>query len=128
MVPQARGEAARALAAAEGYRDAVIARAEGEAQRFSLLLTEYEKAPQVTRKRLYLETVQEVMSRNPRVIAGNDGGTLLLQLPPSGGAAAPASAAVPELLSRPAAATANDAAEGARAPRPTGREPREGSR
>ena len=131
VVPQARGEAARVLAAAQGYRDAVTARAEGEAQRFSLLLDEYEKAPQVTRKRLYLETVQEVLARNPRVIAGSDSGTLLLQLPPGGaGPATPApSNALPELLSRPGATpTADAAAEAARPSRPAGREPREGSR
>ena len=127
VVPQARGEAARALAAAQGYRDAVIARAEGEAQRFSLLLAEYEKAPAVTRKRLYLETVQEVLARNPRVLSGGDG-TLLLQLPPSAGApaAAPVQAAVPELLTRPP--TASEAAPATRPARTAGREPREGSR
>lgn len=91
VVPGARGQASRTLAAAQGHRDAVIARAEGEAQRFSLLLAEYERAPEVTRRRLYLETMQEVMARNPRVMVGSQGNTLLLQLPAHAGPpAAPA--------------------------------------
>jgi len=128
VVPQARGEAARNLAAAQGYRDAVIARAEGEAQRFTQLLEAYETAPAVTRRRLYLETMQEVLARNPRVISGGSG-TLLLQLPPAAGAASamPVQAAVPDLLTRPAAAP-DAAAPATRPARPAGRETREGSR
>src|SRR5690606_37473706 len=57
-VPEARGEAARIRAEAEGYRESAIARAIGEAERFSLLVDEYRKAPEVTRRRLYLETMQ----------------------------------------------------------------------
>jgi membrane protease subunit HflK len=132
VVPQARGQAARMIADATGFREAVVARAEGEAQRFSLLLAEYQQAPEVTRKRLYLETVQQVLSRNPRVVAGSDGNTLLLQLPPGATTAAPApsTAAVPDLLARPEvqAAAAAATTDAARPPRPAGREPREGSR
>jgi membrane protease subunit HflK len=130
VVPRARGQASRTLAAANGYREAVVARAEGEAQRFDLLLAEYRKAPEVTRKRLYLDTVQYVLSRNPRVIASDDGNTLLLQLPPTAGAAT-STTATPNLLSRPevqAAAAAAEASDSARPPRAAGREPREGSR
>jgi membrane protease subunit HflK len=130
VVPRARGQASRTLAAANGYREAVVARAEGEAQRFELLLAEYRKAPDVTRKRLYLETVQQVLAANPRIIAGSDGNTLLLQpQSPAAGAANASSSGTPSLLARPevqAAVVETD--DAARSPRPTGREPPEGSR
>jgi membrane protease subunit HflK len=130
VVPRARGQASRTLAAANGYREAVVARAEGEAQRFELLLAEYRKAPEVTRKRLYLETVQQVLSTNPRIIAGASGNTLLLQpTTQGGGAAAGDTSATPPLLSRPEVqAAAVEASESARPARPTDRELREGSR
>jgi membrane protease subunit HflK len=130
VVPRARGQASRTLAAANGYREAVVARAEGEAQRFELLLAEYRKAPEVTRKRLYLETVQQVLSTNPRIIAAASGNTLLLQPTVQGGAAATGdNGATPPLLSRPEVqAAAVEASESARPARPTDRELREGSR
>ena len=68
VVAGARGEAAATLEAAEGYRAQVVNQAEGEASRFSAVLTEYQKAPEVTRKRLYLETMEEVMGRVNKVI------------------------------------------------------------
>lgn len=130
VVPQARGQAARMIADATGFREAVVARAEGEAQRFTMLLTEYRLAPEVTRTRLYLETMQLVLARNPRVLAASDGNTLLLQLPaPSGTPLTETSTTTvaPELLARPAiqAAAAGDPARPAR---PAGREPVEGGR
>lgn len=64
----ARGQAAQLLEEAEAYRARVVNEAEGEASRFSAVLTEYRKAPEVTRKRLYLETMEEVMSRVDKVI------------------------------------------------------------
>ena len=125
VVPEARGQASRTLAAAQGYRDATIARAEGEAARFSLLLAEYRKAPDVTRQRLYLETVQEVLARTPRVVAGG-GNTLLLQLPQGARAANPST---DDLITRPAVqAQAAGATEPPRAPRTPERPVREGSR
>lgn len=133
VVPQARGQAARMIADATGFREAVVARAEGEAQRFTLLLAEYQQAPDVTRKRLYLETMQHVLSRNPRVLAGSEGNTLLLQMP-SGTVAAPVAAAggaMPDPLLRPEiqAAAAATAADAARPPRPAARDARqEGTR
>jgi len=95
VVPEARGVAARLRTEAEGYRAAAIARAEGDAERFSLLATEYRKAPEVTRKRLYLETMQQVLAANPRVIAGDDGNILYLPLG-QGAATAPRQAAPAE--------------------------------
>jgi membrane protease subunit HflK len=61
VVAEARGEAAQLLEQAEAYRSQVVNEAEGEASRFTAVLTEYEKAPEVTRKRLYLETMEEVL-------------------------------------------------------------------
>jgi membrane protease subunit HflK len=80
VVPEARGEAARIRAGAEGYREAAIARATGEAERFRLLADEYRKAPEVTRRRLYLETMQEVLGNNRTVYAGDGNNVLYLPL------------------------------------------------
>jgi membrane protease subunit HflK len=81
VVPRARGAAARQLEAAKAYRQEVIARAEGEASRFLAVLAEYEKAPEVTRKRLYLETVQEVLGKTNKVMLDVDSGNSLMYLP-----------------------------------------------
>ena len=82
VVPEARGQAQRIIEDANGYRDEVVARAEGEADRFSKLLTEYRKAPEVTRQRLYLETMQEVFSNTSKVlVTGKEGQNNLLYLP-----------------------------------------------
>ncbi|RYH09565.1 FtsH protease activity modulator HflK [Tropicimonas sp. IMCC6043] len=70
----ARGEAAQVLEEAEGYRARVVNEAEGEASRFSAVLTEYKKAPEVTRKRLYLETMENVLGDVNKVILGETGG------------------------------------------------------
>lgn len=96
IVPEARGRAARIRTEAEGYKVAVIDRATGDATRFSLLLDQYKAAPEVTRKRLWLETVQQVLAGN-RVILGADGRQLLyVPLAPAGGAnASGAPGAVP---------------------------------
>ncbi|MFC5696885.1 FtsH protease activity modulator HflK [Pseudomonas sp. GCM10022186] len=82
VVPEARGQAQRIIEDANGYRDEVVARAQGEADRFSKLLTEYQKAPEVTRQRLYLETMQEVLANTSKVlVSGKDGQSNLLYLP-----------------------------------------------
>lgn len=81
VVPRARGLASRLKEEAEGYRSAVIANAEGEASRFSQILTEYQKAPQVTRERLYLDTMQTVMNNTSKVVVDQKGGNSLLYLP-----------------------------------------------
>jgi membrane protease subunit HflK len=74
IVPEARGGAQRVLEESNAYRDQVIARADGEAQRFDQLLTEYRKAPAVTRERLYLDTMQEVLANTNKVMVDVDGG------------------------------------------------------
>lgn len=81
QVPEARGAAARIKAESEGYNAQAIARAQGDAERFTLLADEYRKAPAVTRKRLYLETMQEVLASNPKVVAGNRSGNNVMYLP-----------------------------------------------
>jgi membrane protease subunit HflK len=81
ILPRARGEAERRRQDAEAYRARVIADAEGEADRFSQILLEYEKAPRVTRERLYLETLEEIMANSTKVLVDTQGGNNLLYLP-----------------------------------------------
>lgn len=82
VIPEARGQAQRMLEEANGYRDEVIARAQGEADRFTKLVAEYRKAPEVTRERLYLDTMQELMSNTSKVlVTGDKGQNNLLYLP-----------------------------------------------
>ena len=82
VVPEARGQAQRIIEDANGYRDETVSRAKGEADRFTKLVTEYRKAPDVTRQRLYLETMQEVYSNSSKVmVATKDGQSNLLYLP-----------------------------------------------
>ena len=81
QVPEARGAAARIKAESEAYHAQAIARAEGDATRFTLLADEYRKAPAVTRKRLYLESMEEVLAANPKVLVGDRGGNNVMYLP-----------------------------------------------
>jgi membrane protease subunit HflK len=82
ILPQARGEAARIVADAKAYRDKVIAESEGEASRFSAVLAEYAKAPDVTRQRLYLETMERILGASNKVILDvKEGGNSLMYLP-----------------------------------------------
>lgn len=81
IIPEARGLAQRMLEEASAYREQVVARSEGDAQRFTALLTEYEKAPVVTRERLYLDTMEEVLSQNPKVLVDVEGGNNMMYLP-----------------------------------------------
>ncbi|TRX74003.1 FtsH protease activity modulator HflK [Pseudomonas mangiferae] len=82
VVPEARGQAQRIIEDANGYRDEVVARAQGEADRFTKLVVEYRKAPEVTRQRLYLDTMQEVFSNTSKVLlTGDKAQNNLLYLP-----------------------------------------------
>ena len=82
VVPKARGAAARKLQEAEGYKQQVIAQAEGEASRFTQLFSEYQKAPDIMRKRLYIETMESVLSETNTVMLNvKDGGNNMLYLP-----------------------------------------------
>ncbi len=81
VVPEARGEAERILQNAQGYRDRVIAEAKGEADRFEKVLQEYQKAPDVTRKRIFIETMQEVFSNTDKIIIDEKSGGVVPYLP-----------------------------------------------
>ena len=81
VVPEARGQAARIMQEAEGYKAATVALAQGEANRFVLLLNEYHKAPAITRKRLYLQTMESVFSRTNKVLMDADSTGNVLYLP-----------------------------------------------
>jgi membrane protease subunit HflK len=86
VIPGARGNAARIDQEAQGYKAATIALAEGEAARFTQVLAEYQAAPEITRKRLYLETMESVMARNPKVFLDVDSSGNILYLPLDGAA------------------------------------------
>lgn len=76
IVPRARGEAQQILQDAQAYRDRVIADATGEADRFIQILLEYRKAPQVTRERMYLETMERVLNRTDKLILDSNSGAV----------------------------------------------------
>ena len=81
VIPEARGRAQRVLEEANAYREQVVAQAQGEADRFLKLLAEYRKAPEVTRQRLYIDAVQEVMQRSSKVMVDVDSGSNIMYLP-----------------------------------------------
>lgn len=81
VVPEARGDAARVVQQAEAYREQVIADATGEASRFRSVLAEYERAPAVTRQRLYLETVERLLARSDKIMLDSEEQGILPYLP-----------------------------------------------
>jgi membrane protease subunit HflK len=81
VIPRARGAASRLMEEATGYRQRIIVTAEGDASRFKQILTEYSKAPEVTRSRMYLETVQQVYANTSKVMLDAKGPGNLLYLP-----------------------------------------------
>jgi membrane protease subunit HflK len=81
VIPKARGAAARKMQEAEGYKEQIIAQAQGETSRFSQLLTEYAKAPEVTRKRLYIDAMESVLSSTNNVIVDVKNGSNVMYLP-----------------------------------------------
>ena len=81
VIPKAQGTAARLRAEADGYSQRVVAQADGDAQRFRSVLTEYQKAPGVTRDRLYIDTMQQVYSSVSKVMVDSRSGSNLLYLP-----------------------------------------------
>ena len=104
VIPRAAGMASRLTQEADGYRQRVIATAEGDASRFGQVLVEYQKAPAVTRDRMYLDTMQQIFGNVTKVLVDQKGGNNLLMLPldklvqMSGGAAA-----APEATAKPSA-------------------------
>ena len=125
VVPKARGAASRLMQESEGYKSRVVANAEGEASRFSKILTEYQKAPGVTRDRMYIEAMQQIFSSTTKVMVDTKSSNSMIYLPldkliaqtaaeSAAGVHAPA-APVGETL---------PATEGARAPEPRARDSR----
>jgi len=81
IVPEARGEAQRMIEEANAYKAEVVERAKGQANRFDRLYTEYKLAPEVTRRRMYIETMESVLSNTSKVMVDVDGGNNLIYLP-----------------------------------------------
>jgi membrane protease subunit HflK len=81
VIPMAGGQASRMLEQSEGYRAKVLGDARGDAARFTSILTEYEKAPQIMRERLYLETMQQIFTRASKVLVDTKDGNNILYLP-----------------------------------------------
>ena len=81
VVPKARGVAARLIEESLGYKQSLIVSATGDASRFRQILTEYEKAPHVTRERMYLETMQQILNSTSKVVVDSKSGQNLLYLP-----------------------------------------------
>jgi membrane protease subunit HflK len=108
VVPKARGTASRLTEEANGYRQRVVANAEGEASRFRQIQTEYSKAPGVTRERMYLETIQGILSNTSKIVVDTKASGNLLYLP------------LDKIMQMPAAGAL---AEGAASGRPLATEP-----
>lgn len=81
VIPRARGAASRLMQEAEAYRSRVVANAQGDASRFKQVLAEYQKAPAVTRDRMYLETMQQIFSNTTKIMVDSRSGNNLLYLP-----------------------------------------------
>ena len=113
VVPRAKGAAARLKEESEGYRQRVIANAEGDASRFKQILVEYEKAPGVTRERMYIDMMQQVLTNTSKVMVDQKAGNSLLYLPLDKLIQSTSPTPVPEAPStastEPIAPTANDA-------------------
>jgi membrane protease subunit HflK len=81
ILPKARGDATRKREAAMAYRDQIVAKADGEASRFTQTLVEYEKAPEITRKRMYLDTMEYVLANTSKVVMAVKDGNNLMYIP-----------------------------------------------
>ncbi len=81
VVPKARGDAQSMLEDAEAYRTRVLKSSQGETERFTRLMVEYQRAPEVTRERLYIDTLETIMTKNPKVVIDTQSGNNLMYLP-----------------------------------------------
>lgn len=124
VVPEARGQAARVRTVAEGYKSEAVARAEGDATRFSLLVDQYRAAPDVTRKRLWLDTVQDVLTQNRKIVGGDSRQLLYVPMGESRGARTDTTTPLltPELLPPSITTEPSGDVRPGRSSRPTGRE------
>ena len=114
VIPKARGTASRLIQEAEGYRSRVVETATGEAERFTKILAQYEKAPQVTRDRLYVDIMKDLYANNAKILVDTQKGSNLLYLPldklvEKGNEAAKAAAATSQ-TAQPSAVTQSAAA------------------
>lgn len=123
IIPGARGEAAQTVEEARAYRTRVVESAEGDVSRFSALLTEYQQAPEVTRKRLYMDTMERVLSNTGKVLVDREGeGRNMIYLPldrmanqPSGQSSSGNRAGLPSApMSSGAAGSDGDSSRGSR--------------
>ncbi len=127
VVPRARGAASRLLQESEGYRARVIANAEGEAARFTKILAEYQKAPGVTRDRMYIEAMQQIFTSTTKIMVDTKANNSMIYLPLDkliAQTAAEAAAATQQPSSAPSAEGALPAPEGVRLPEPRNRDSR----
>ena len=114
VIPRASGTAARLIQESEGYKQSVIANAEGDASRFKQVLVEYEKAPAVTRDRMYLDMMSQVMGNVSKVLVDQKNGNSLLYLPldklleASRGASSPADGVAAKVDAAPVSSENND--------------------
>lgn len=131
VVPEARGEAARTRTAAQGYKEAAIANAQGDGDRFTLLQQQYAAAPETTRKRLWLETLEQVLAHNRKVVGGDArqliyvpmDGNAQAQLPPATSLPRlPAETYLPPLEGTGSNAAGSSGSDIVRPARPSGRE------
>jgi modulator of FtsH protease HflK len=81
VLPRGRGAAARIIEEAQGYKASIIAQAEGEASRFDQILTQYRQAPDITRQRMYLEKMEQVLSNSSKLMIDQSGGNNVIYLP-----------------------------------------------
>jgi membrane protease subunit HflK len=106
VIPEARGEAARIIQQAEGYKQQTVAEAQGEASRFLAVYEQFRRAPDVTRRRIYLETMQQILAGMNKVIVDNQGGNGVVPvLPLPSLQSAPGAATPPVTVVRPAPPT-----------------------
>lgn len=81
VLPRARGQAAREIQEAQGYKESIIAQAEGQASRFQQILAEYQRAPDITRQRMYIEKMEQVLSNSSKLMIDQSGGNNVIYLP-----------------------------------------------
>ena len=121
VIPEARGRAARIVQEAQGYRDSTVALAEGEADRFRLQVEEYRRAPEITRKRMYLQAMEGVLGDSKKVLLDVDSNGNILYLPLDGAAGGSRSTRIPPMM------TPDDQSRPTQSDR-TGRTPRTANR
>jgi len=123
VIPEARGQSARVVQEAEGYRQSTVALAEGEALRFTQLLGEYQKAPGITRKRLYLQTMESVFGRSRKILldAESSGNILYLPLDQLTGEGTSSRRTIPPIIS-PDSGTGTNSQDSSRNSRREGRQ------